>query len=68
MVIFEGQLIIGAVLSITVKVTSQVAVLLLASVAVIVIVCEPKPTKVPEAGLCVLVTKPHPPLEVALVA
>src|SRR6266511_4172852 len=49
------QITVGAVLSITVKVVVQVALLPAASVAVTVIVCVPRPTSVPAAGLCVRV-------------
>src|SRR5204862_4320786 len=43
---FDGQLITGAVVSVTVKVVVQVALLPVASVAVTVIVCPPSPTSV----------------------
>src|SRR5947207_10201537 len=45
-----GQVIVGAVLSVTVKVVVQVALLPAASVAVTVIVVVPDPTSVPAAG------------------
>jgi len=44
------QLTLGAVVSVTVKLVVQVALLPAASVAVTVIVCVPNPTKVPAAG------------------
>src|SRR5438128_6194029 len=44
------QLTVGAVVSVTVKIVVQVALLPAASVAVTVIVCAPKPTSVPAAG------------------
>src|SRR5439155_21412599 len=45
-----GQITVGAVLSVTVKVVVQVAMLPAASVAVTVIVVVPDPTSVPAAG------------------
>ena len=45
-----GQVTVGGVLSVTVKLVVQAALLPAASVAVTVIVCEPKPTIVPAAG------------------
>src|SRR5438552_3804104 len=45
-----GQLTVGAVSSVTVKVVLQVALLIAASVAVTVMVCTPNPTSVPAAG------------------
>src|SRR5205823_11985465 len=45
------QTTVGAVLSVTVKVVVQLALLPAASVAVTVIVCGPGPTSVPAAGL-----------------
>ena len=45
-----GQLTLGTVASVTVKVVVQVALLPAASVAVTVIVCTPNPTTVPAAG------------------
>src|SRR5206468_8283602 len=45
-----GQLTVGAVSSVTVKVVVQVALLVAASVAVTVITCVPNPTRVPAAG------------------
>src|SRR5439155_15791608 len=42
-----GQITVGAVASVTVKVVVQVALLVAASVAVTVIVCMPNPTSVP---------------------
>lgn len=46
-----GQLIVGGIGSITVKVVEQVALLLLASLTVTTIVVVPVPTIVPAAGL-----------------
>ena len=45
-----GQVTVGGVLSVTVKLVVQVELLPAASVAVTVMVCEPKPTSVPAAG------------------
>src|SRR5881398_2009661 len=45
-----GQVTVGAVSSVTVKVVVQVALLVAASVAVTVITCTPNPTSVPAAG------------------
>ena len=45
-----GQTTLGAVSSVTVKVVVQVEVFPVASVAVTVIVCVPRPTRVPAAG------------------
>src|SRR6266511_4377819 len=45
-----GQITLGAVVSVTVKVAVQVALLPAASVAVTVIACAPGPTSVPAAG------------------
>ena len=45
-----GQLTVGGVLSVTVNIVLQVALLPAASVAVTVMVCAPKPTIVPAAG------------------
>src|SRR5207249_10258841 len=45
-----GQLTVGAVSSLTVKLVVQVALLVAASVAVTVITCVPNPTSVPAAG------------------
>src|SRR6266576_2619828 len=45
-----GQITVGAVSSVTVKVVVQVALLVAASVAVTVMVCTPNPTSVPAAG------------------
>ena len=45
-----GQLTVGGVLSVTVNVVLQVALLPAASVAVTVMVCAPRPTSVPAAG------------------
>jgi hypothetical protein len=45
-----GQLTVGAVVSLTVKLVVQSALLPAASVAVTVIVCVPRPTRVPAAG------------------
>src|SRR5438552_18154721 len=44
------QFTVGAVVSVTVKIVVQVALLPAASVAVTVMVCVPKPTSVPAAG------------------
>ena len=44
------QLTLGTVVSVTVKIVVQVALLPAASVAVTVIVCAPNPTSVPTAG------------------
>ena len=44
------QLIVGAVVSVTVKIVVHVALLPAASVAVTVIVCAPNPTIVPAGG------------------
>ena len=46
-----GQLTLGTLVSLTVNVVVQVALLPAASVAVTVIVCAPNPTKIPAAGL-----------------
>ena len=45
-----GQITVGGVLSVTVKVVVQLALLPAASVAVTVMVCVPRPTRVPAAG------------------
>src|SRR5207244_4495535 len=45
-----GQITVGAVSSLTVKVVVQVALLVDASIAVTVITCTPNPTRVPAAG------------------
>src|SRR2546426_527404 len=45
-----GQITVGTVSSVTVKVVLQVALLVAASVAVTVITCVPRPTSVPAAG------------------
>jgi len=45
-----GQTTVGAVVSVTAKLVVQLALLPAASVAVTVIVCVPRPTKVPAAG------------------
>ena len=45
-----GQITVGTVVSVTVNVVVQVALLPAASVAVTVIVCTPNPTSVPAAG------------------
>jgi hypothetical protein len=45
-----GQETVGGVLSVTVKVVVQEALLPAASVAVTVIVCTPRPTSVPAVG------------------
>ena len=44
------QFTLGAVVSVTVKIVVQVALLPASSVAVTVIVCAPDPTKVPATG------------------
>src|SRR5216117_1434259 len=54
------QTTVGAVLSPTVKVVVQVALLPAASVAVTVIVCVPTPTTVPAAGDWLKVMDPAP--------
>src|SRR5881394_936108 len=46
-----GQLTLGTLVSVTVNVVLQVALLLASSVAVTVIVCGPGPSSVPAAGL-----------------
>src|SRR5881398_2942256 len=46
----DEQFTVGAVVSVTVKIVVQVALLPAASVAVTVMVCAPKPTSVPAAG------------------
>ena len=50
-VVAAGQVTVGGVLSVTVKVVVQEALLPAASVAVTVIVCGPRPTIVPAVGL-----------------
>src|SRR5438128_9750456 len=61
-----GQVIVGGVVSLTVKVTSLVEVLpaplllLEPSFAVMCTVCGPRPTRVPAAGLCVVVIRCWP--------
>ena len=45
-----GQVTVGGVLSVTVKLVVQEALLPVASVAVTVIVCAPRPTIVPATG------------------
>ena len=45
-----GQLTVGTVVSVTVNIVVQVALLPAASVAVTVIVCTPNPTSVPAVG------------------
>src|SRR5436309_303176 len=61
-----GQLTVGAVVSFTVKVVVQVALLPAPSVAVTVMVCAPNPTSVPATGLRLNVNAfvPQPPLTV----
>src|SRR5438445_497077 len=54
------QTTLGAVVSLTVKVVVQVALLPAASVAVTVIVCVPNPTSVPAAGAWLKVMPPTP--------
>src|SRR5436190_725644 len=53
-----GQLMVGGVVSLTVKVVGQVLLLDAASVAVTVIVVTPSPTKVPAVGLWLRVIEP----------
>ena len=53
-----GQVIVGGVLSVTVKVVVQVLELFAASVAVTVIVVVPIPTSVPADGVCDKVIEP----------
>src|SRR5213082_1444784 len=50
MLVGAGQLTVGAVSSVTVKLVVQVALLVAASLAVTVITCTPNPTSVPAAG------------------
>jgi hypothetical protein len=57
--LFAGQLTVGAVVSLTVKVTLQVLLFPAPSVEVTVTVCGPSPTIVPAAGLWVTVTAPQ---------
>src|SRR6266478_4005665 len=52
------QVTVGGVLSVTVKLVVQLALLPAASVAVTVIVCGPRPTIVPAAGLWLSVIAP----------
>jgi hypothetical protein len=54
--IFVGQLSVGAVVSLTVNVVEAVLLLPTASVATMVMVCVPRVTIVPAAGLCVMVS------------
>src|SRR5438552_7195072 len=61
-----GQLIVGAVSSVTVKVVVHVALLVAASVAVTVITCTPNPASVPAAGDWLKVM-PLVPLQLSLV-
>src|ERR671935_198372 len=61
------QLTTGGVVSVTVKMLEQVALLPAASVAVTVMVCAPRPTSVPAAGDWLSVMAPagvHPSLTV----
>src|SRR5207237_764273 len=60
-----GQLTVGTVVSVTVKVVVQVALLPASSVAVTVIVCAPSPTSVPAAGDWLTVI-PLVPLQLSL--
>src|SRR6059036_1302014 len=60
-----GQVTVGAVSSVTVKVVVQVALLVAASVAVTVITCTPNPTTVPAAGDWLKVL-PFVPLQLSL--
>ena len=53
-----GAVTVGGVLSVTVNVVVHVLVLFAASLTVTVIVVIPRPTSVPAAGLCVLVSVP----------
>ena len=55
-VLSDGQVIAGAVVSLTVNVVVLCAVLPPPSWAVSVIVCVPIPTRVPTSGSCVTVT------------
>src|SRR2546427_12104076 len=56
-----GQITVGTVSSVTVKVVVQVALLVAASVAVTVIVCVPNPTRVPAAFFLIKRRPPIPP-------
>ena len=56
---FPLSVMVGAVLSTTVKVTVLSVWLPAASVAVTVMVWAPRPTRVPAAGFCVTVTEPQ---------
>src|SRR5256714_1297803 len=60
-----GQLTVGTVVSVTVKVVVQVALLPASSVAVTVMVCAPNPTSVPAAGNWLKVI-PLVPLQLSL--
>src|SRR6266576_3565638 len=60
-----GQITVGAVASVTVKVVVQVELLVAASVAVTVITCTPNPTSVPAVGLWLKVI-PLVPLQLSL--
>src|SRR2546430_4854542 len=60
-----GQITVGAVSSVTVKVVVHVALLVAASVAVTVITCMPNPTSVPAAGDWLKVN-PLVPLQLSL--
>jgi hypothetical protein len=63
------QTTVGAVVSVTVKLVVQLALLPAASVAVTVIVCVPRPTRVPAAGDWLIVIAPAAgQLSVALAA
>src|SRR2546425_12714991 len=55
-----GQLTVGAVVSFAVNVVVQVALLPAGSVAVTVMVCAPRPTNVPAAGVWLKVILPAP--------
>jgi hypothetical protein len=57
-IILAGQVIVGGVVSTTVKVVVQVAALFAASFTVTVIVVTPGPTSVPATGFCVIVSEP----------
>src|SRR5437773_1481177 len=60
-----GQITVGAVASLTVKVVVQVALLVAASLAVTVITCTPRPTRVPAVGFWLKVI-PLVPLQLSL--
>jgi hypothetical protein len=58
LVMLAGQVIPGGVVSLTVNVVVQVALLSAASFTVTVIVVTPSSTKAPAAGICVMVREP----------